>query len=90
MSERIEIHNPIFIAELEGDYNKFIIPGPHDPILYGVAISDLLDHLAAAVHDMTGRDSRDIREQILKVMRDEDRFKEKDPTRAEMTRRTTN
>ncbi len=52
-----------------------------DPRPVGIVMSDLLDHLAAAYQKTTGRDQRDVRAAIVKVMRDEDRFKEKDPTR---------
>lgn len=52
-----------------------------EPKLYGIVLSDLLDHLAAAYHRQSGHDQRDIRYEILKVLRDEDRFKAKDPAR---------
>ena len=44
-------------------------------------MSNLLDNLAAAYQRTAGRDQRDVRAAIVKVVRDEDRFKEKDPTR---------
>ena len=53
-----------------------------DPRIFGILMSDLLDHIANAYRSITGRDTRDIRQHIFKVMRDEERFKEKDPTRA--------
>jgi hypothetical protein len=51
------------------------------PAVAGIMLSDLLDHLAKAYAAASGRDQRDVRAAIFKVMRDEDRFKEKDPTR---------
>jgi hypothetical protein len=58
------------------------------PSLFGILMSDLLDHIAAAYKGISGRDERDIRAQIFKVMRDEDRFKEKDPTRGDQRGKT--
>jgi hypothetical protein len=56
--------------------------GPGAP---GIILSDLLDHIAHAYHQIVpDRDEREIRSDILKVMRDEDRFKEKDPSRSGM------
>jgi hypothetical protein len=60
-----------------GDINENM----DDPRVAGVLLSDLLDHIAAAYQATTGRDQRDLRAAISKVMRDEDRFKEKDPSR---------
>jgi hypothetical protein len=76
----------IIVHRTEGGYQYIIGIGNVDeradsPEMFGVMMSDLLDHIAAAYHDATGRDQRDIRAQLFKVMRDEDRFKEKDPTR---------
>jgi hypothetical protein len=51
----------------------------------GIMLSDLLDHIVNALHQTTGRDPRDIHAYVLKVMRDEDRFKEKEgPSRSGM------
>jgi hypothetical protein len=78
--------NPLFVAEMDGDNTKFHIHVEHRPIeLFGIAISDLIDHIADAYHQTTGRDKRDIRASIVKVLRDEDRFKEKDPKRTQMS-----
>ena len=52
-----------------------------DPRIAGIMLSDLLDHIAAFYASVSSRDERDVRSVIFKVMRDEDRFKEKDPTR---------
>jgi hypothetical protein len=51
------------------------------PAVYGIIISDLIDHLAASYASTTGRDAKDVRAQLHKVVRDEERFKEKDPAR---------
>jgi hypothetical protein len=53
------------------------------PKTYGIVLSDLLDHIAAFYAQQSGRDQRDIRYEILKVFRDEDRFKDKDPDRGQ-------
>lgn len=63
----------LHLAELDQMMNK--------PKLYGIVLSDLLDHIAAAYHQISGRDARDVRYYILKTLRDEDRFKDKDPSR---------
>jgi hypothetical protein len=55
------------------------------PIIPGIMLSDLLDHIVNAYPQMgCDRDQRDIRRDILKAMKDEDRFKEKDPSRGGM------
>ena len=80
--------NPLIIVhQIEDGSLRYVISlGPidktmDDPRVAGVLLSDLLDHLAAAYQATTGRDQRDVRAAIVKVMRDEDGFKEKDPTR---------
>ena len=83
MEGPIAIIDPLFVGEMDGDSTKFHIHIEDRPLeLFGIAISDLIDHIAEAYHQTTGRDSRDIRARIVKVLRDEDKFKEKDPTRA--------
>jgi len=80
------INNPLFVGEIDGDSTKFHIHINDRPLeLFGVALSDLIDHIADAYHQTTGRDIRDIRSTLVKVLRDEDRFKEKNPTRAHMS-----
>jgi hypothetical protein len=75
--------NPLFVAEMEGENMTIHIGIADRPIeLFGVAISDLIDHIANAFHQSTGCDVRDVRAKIVKVLRDEDRFKEKGPKRA--------
>ena len=58
-----------------------IDPMHSTPAVFGILLSDLLDHIAADYAGVSNRDERDIRVSILKIMRDEDRFKEKDPCR---------
>lgn len=84
------INEPIAIVhKIDGGEGYIVMlptldPNMNDPRRFGIMLSDLLDHIAAAYQHVTGRDQRDIRDYIAKVMRDEDRFKAKDPKRAEM------
>lgn len=82
------LHRPVIIVEMvDGDTNQFRIfpsildPSLNEPRLFGILLSDAVDHIAAAYHNISGRDERALREIIFKAMRDEDRFKEKDPGR---------
>lgn len=85
------IERPIIIVHnIGGGRQGYILnlteldPALNEPGAYGIVLSDLLDHIAAAYYRTTGRDERDIRAQIAKVMKDEDCFKEKDPSRGRM------
>lgn len=85
---RTILYRPIIIVEAIDDeklqYRLHLTeldPMMNEPKLYGLILSDLLDHIAAAYGQSAGRDPRDVRYEIFKVMRDEDRFKEKDPSR---------
>ena len=87
------IEQPIVIIEKTDDgkilYRIFLTgldAAVDNPTIAGIMLSDLVDHLAHAYHDVTGRDVRDIRNHVLKVMHDEDRFKVKDPTRGGLAR----
>ena len=82
------IRNPIIIVHKADDGKLHYLlsfadvdAGMDDPRIAGIILSDILDHMAAAYAATTGRDQRDLRAAIAKVMRDEDRFKEKDPER---------
>jgi hypothetical protein len=82
------IYRPIIVIEQTDDNEQLyrlhleeLDPHGNKPKLYGIILSDLLDHIAAAYHRMTGRDERDIRYDIMKVFKDEDRFKTNDPKR---------
>jgi hypothetical protein len=56
------------------------------PVIPGIVLSDVLDHLASAIHrTVQDRSERDIRNDILKAMRNEDQFKAEDPARGDMT-----
>jgi hypothetical protein len=88
VAEENIIRRPIIVVEkTDDDREQFRIHidamdrNGMDPRLFGILISDLLDHIAAAYHRQTGRDERAVREQIVKTMRDEDRFKVNDPSR---------
>jgi hypothetical protein len=63
-----------FVIDLEEFFDDQMKFGP---IIPGIILSDLLDHIVNAFHQITGRDQRDIRADILKAMREEDRFKER-------------
>lgn len=84
------IENPKIIVHGDHDTNKFLInltgfdPSANDPIRAGILMSDLIDHIAHAYGDVSKRDWRDIRDHIIKVIRDETRFKDKDPNRGNM------
>jgi len=85
------IRSPILIVEGNGGggYSLTLAPDQLDttltePRLFGIMLSDLVDHIAAAYAQIVNRDERDIREALMKTMRDEDRFKQKDPSRGNM------
>ena len=89
----IALNNPLFVADMteEGDDPIFHVHlmdqggRLRDYRMFGIVISDLLDHIANAYQHAIGRDLRDIRADIMKVLRDEDRFKKKDPSRSKMS-----
>src|SRR5215831_1158001 len=76
----IALNNPLFIADMvdEDTVMFHVLHADRDYRDFGMAISDLIDHIANAYHQTTGRDFRDVRASIMKVVRDEDRFKKKD------------
>jgi hypothetical protein len=85
---RTILFRPVIIIEaIDGNRQQFRLhlneldERMDEPRLYGIVLSDLIDHISAAYHRISGRDERDIRTDIMKVLRDEDRFKQKDPTR---------
>jgi hypothetical protein len=76
----------IIVHKVLGDYQFLIFPAEVDPPVtdpraFGILISDIIDHIARCYYDVTGMDERLIREGILRIVRDEQRFKDKDPTR---------
>ena len=88
---RTIIHRPVIIVEITDD-NKHqcrihmaeLDPNTNDPRLFGIVLSDLVDHIAAAYQNLTDRDERDIRAEIMKTILDENRFKDKDPARGKL------
>lgn len=89
---RTILYRPVIIVEQTEDNKQLyrlhlteLDQMVNTPKLFGIVLSDLIDHLARAYADSTGRDVRDIRYEIVKVMRDEDRFKEKDPSRGNLS-----
>lgn len=51
------------------------------PMTVDLSGTSPVDHICRAYHDVTGRDQRALRADILKVLRDEDSFKDQDPER---------
>jgi len=86
-----QIHRPIIVIHAhETGKQEYLLhlteldKMMNDPRVWGIVLSDLVDHIASAYVQQTGRDERDIRETITRVMRDESRFKDKDPSRGRM------
>jgi hypothetical protein len=89
---RTILFRPVIIVEMAEDNEPYyrlhlneLDEHLNEPRLFGIVLSDLMDHLAHAYRDVTGRDERDIRAQIMKTLRDEDRFKKKDPSRVQQS-----
>lgn len=89
------IDRPVIIVhQVAGNRTQYLVflqeidPSLSDPRAAGIILSDLVDHIARGYHDVTGNDERLIRESIYKVMRDEERFKQRDPARGGSTGRT--
>lgn len=87
---RLVIQRPVVIIEhlASGSCQFRLFPNELDPlvnqpVLFGILLSDLIDHIAHLYCGTTGRDERALREEIAKVMRDESRFKDKDPSRSQ-------
>ncbi len=82
------ITDPILIVSAHGNNQRYMInvsaldPMAHEPKLFGILLSDLVDHIAASYAQTTQRHEADIRATLIKTLRDEDRFKTKDPGRA--------
>jgi hypothetical protein len=83
------VEKPIIIVhEVDGGKQQYLIlPTILDPLLskptmFGIVLSDLLDHIAAAYAHIANADERALRDKIMRVMRDENRFKDEDPKRA--------
>lgn len=82
------IEHPIIIASADGDKQNYLIsvseldPMGQEPKLFGIMLSDMIDHIAAAYVQTTGRDEAEIRETLIRTLRKEDKFKTRDPNRA--------
>jgi hypothetical protein len=84
--------DPLVIVEWTDDDRYRITLSPermneraNSSVGWGILVSDLIDHIAHIGAQLSGRDARDVRAAIMKVVRDEDRFKKKDPDRGQMT-----
>lgn len=82
------LERPIIIVEqLRDSSQRYMIfpeeldPQLQSPVTFGVLLSDLLDHIASTYRSMTGQDEQSLRNAIFKVMRDENRMKDADPSR---------
>jgi len=80
------IARPIVIVEQRDDGSQLhrvfideLGPLGTEPKCFGFALSDLIDQIAWTYHKSTGREERDIRREIAKVMRYEDQRKDNDP-----------
>ncbi len=82
------LQRPIVIVEqMDNGSQQYFIhaneldPNMTRPEMFGILLSDLLDHIVASYRVATGRDERALRDSIFKVMKDENRFKDADPSR---------
>jgi hypothetical protein len=82
------LNRPIIIVEALDEGGRFrlqlneVDPSMDSPGIFGVILSDLVDHIAAAYQQSTGVDQRFAQHDIMKVLLDENRAKDKDPNRA--------
>jgi hypothetical protein len=84
------LERPIIIVEQsrDGSQRYLIFPEELDPQLespasFGILLSDLLDHIASTYRSMTGQDEQALRDVIFKIMLEENRLKDADPSRGE-------
>lgn len=92
--EPTQIHRPVIVVHqvstpsgLKQQYLMHLTeldPMMTDPRVYGIILSDLVDHIAAGYAQNSDRDERDIRELLMRTLKDENRFKEKDPSRGKL------
>jgi hypothetical protein len=88
-AESRAIVDPVIIVQAEGSRVTLIpqaLREMNHPKAFGIILSDLVDHIGKYYSDTTGRDERDVRATVMKALHDENRFKEKDPDRAGLTR----
>lgn len=89
---RVEIDRPVLIVHtVESGRNEFILNFSElDPMLdkayaWGILLSDILDHAAAAYVGHGHRSERDVRDRIMRALKKENQLKEDDPTRGGQT-----
>ena len=92
ITEAMEIHRPIaLIHAVESGRNEFLLhfseidPMLDKPYAWGILMSDLLDHIAAAYVGHGYRTEREARDRILRAMKKENQLKEDDPSRGGQT-----
>jgi hypothetical protein len=87
---RTIIYQPIILVESVNGKQQYRIhiteldKLANEPTLFGLLLSDLADHIARAYEPILGHPAKRIREHIVKVMSDEDRFKTMDPSRGKI------
>lgn len=84
------LERPVIIVEaMENGSQRYIVcpeeidPEMNQPQIFGIVLSDLVDHIASTYRSLAGQDEEELRKAILKVMRDEDRLKDADPSRGQ-------
>lgn len=88
--EATPIHNPLVIIHKVGEKQQFLLhldnldPWMTEPRLWGIMVSDLVDHIAAAYASRTRRDAKDLRDEIMRTAQREMKFKDRDPSRGDM------
>jgi hypothetical protein len=82
------LQRPVVIIDQSGreTYQFLIFPDSIDahltkPEVFGVLLSDLLDHIASTYSSLAGKDEAATRTRILQTMLDEDALKQSDPSR---------
>lgn len=81
------VANPIIVIHGDGEDQRHIIDiaqvdeAANEPALFGILISDLVDHVAKAYHDLTDAPESAIKARIMRAILDENRFKCRDPER---------
>ena len=82
------IHNPIIVVQtVEGGKQQYFIhptnldPMMNEPTLFGILLSDLVDHITAAYAPLHGGRERDLRDHIIKTLKRENQLKDEQPGR---------
>jgi hypothetical protein len=85
------IADPVVVVFGDGKSVKFLIypmqidPFMSKPTLFGIVVSDLIDQIANCYAQHTKCDAKALSDQILQTVRREHKYKDKDPTRGNMT-----